>query len=65
MYTAGKKILMLIKTQINVALQKTKVTNWLLVSVMLTAKNEKVVFLKFPDKFNIWQFSVHIIDKIA
>ena len=53
MYTTGKKILMLIKTQINVALQKTKVTNWLLVSVMLTAKNEKVVFLKFPDKFNI------------
>lgn len=53
LYTTGKKILMLIKTQIKVRYKKIKVNNWLLVSVMLTAKNEKVIFLKFPDKFNI------------
>ena len=69
LYATGKKM-KLLKTPLNVALQKTDctwydVTNWLLLPVILTSKNETVIFLKSWGKFNVYVFHFHKIHKIV
>ena len=44
LYATGIKFLKLVKTPLNVVLQKTDVINWLLLCVILTSKKEKKSF---------------------
>ena len=44
LYATCIKLLKLVKTPLNVALQKTDVTNWLFLHVILTSKKEKESF---------------------